>query len=98
MLSQNELLLYYFLITVADRNGISFYDYQRICQFLKLDLDDYINARNLLCKRSLIAFEHSTFQVLTLPENSQKCVHFSAEEEVDPKKQFQALKQILKNI
>ena len=66
-LSQHELLLYYFLITVADRNGVSFYDYERICQFLKLELDEYIQARNTLCDRSLIAVENGVFQVLSLP-------------------------------
>ena len=66
-LSQHELLLYYFLITVADRNGISFYDYERICQFLKLELNDYTQARDMLCDRSLIAFEDGVFQALSLP-------------------------------
>ena len=71
-LSQQELLLYYFLITVADRNGVSFYDYERICQFLKLEVDSYLNARNRLCERSLIAFEDAVFQVLSLPKLSAK--------------------------
>ena len=66
-LSQPELLLYYFLITVADRNGVSFYDYERICQFLKLDFDDYLRARDRLCERSLIACQRGVFQVLSLP-------------------------------
>jgi len=69
-LTAEELLLYYFLITVADRNGISFYDYERICQFLKLDLERYLEARDRLCQRSLIAFENSVFQVLSLPKSS----------------------------
>jgi len=68
-LSQSELLLYYFLITVADRNGISFYDYERICQYLKLELHDYLTARDRLCNRSLIAQEDGVFQVLSLPES-----------------------------
>ena len=67
-LSQEELLLYYFLITVADRNGVSFYDYERICQLLKLKLDDYLRARDRLCQRSLIAYHDGIFQVLSLPE------------------------------
>lgn len=70
-LSQPELLLYYFLITVADRNGVSFYDYERICHLLKLKLNDYIDARNRLCDRSLIAFEDNIFQVLSLPKTSE---------------------------
>ena len=67
-LSQEELLLYYFLITVADRNGVSFYDYERICQFLKMEVDDYIHARDRLCERSLLAYHDGVFQVLALPE------------------------------
>jgi hypothetical protein len=73
-LSPQELLLYYFLITVADRNGVSFYDYERICQFLKLEVDNYLTARNRLCERSLIAFENSVFQVLSLPKASSQKV------------------------
>ena len=33
-LSRLELLLYFFLVLVADRNGISFYSYDRICTLL----------------------------------------------------------------
>lgn len=68
-LSQEELLLYYFLITVADRNGVSFYDYERICQLLKLELADYLRARDRLCERSLIAYHDGVFQVLSLPQD-----------------------------
>lgn len=67
-LSQEELLLYYFLITVADRNGVSFYDYARICQFLNMNVDEYVAARNRLCERSLLAYHEGVFQVLALPE------------------------------
>jgi hypothetical protein len=66
--SPPELLLYYFLLTVADRNGVSFYDYERICQLLKMEVDDYVRARNLLCERSLVAFHNGVFQVLSLPQ------------------------------
>jgi len=66
-LSHEELLLYYFLITVADRNGVSFYDYARICTVLTLSADDYVRARNQLCERGLIAYREGVFQVLPLP-------------------------------
>jgi len=66
--SPPELLLYYFLLTVADRNGVSFYDYERICQLLKMEVDDYVRARNLLCEHSLVAFHNGVFQVLSLPQ------------------------------
>jgi hypothetical protein len=55
------------LLLVADRNGISFYDYERICKFTGLLLDDYITARNSLIDKDLIAFEGRVFQVLSLP-------------------------------
>jgi len=67
-LSQPELLLYYFLITVANRNGVSFYDYERICQLLKFELNDFLTARDRLVGRSLIAFEDGIYQVLSLPK------------------------------
>ena len=95
-LSPDELLLYYFLITVADRNGVSFYDYERICQFLKLELDDYITARNRLCKRSLIAFHNTIFQVLSLPEPGKSKVELqlTSLSNRSSEKEAQTLKQI----
>lgn len=66
-LSQHENLLYFFLVLVADRDGLSFYSYDKICQLLKLDMDDYIHARNGLIQKKLIAFDGGQFQVLDLP-------------------------------
>lgn len=74
-LAQEELLLYYFLITVADRNGVSFYDYERICQWLKMEVDDYVRARNRLCERALIAYHDGIFQVLALPQEPRVGAH-----------------------
>jgi hypothetical protein len=67
-LTRQENLLYFFLVLVADRDGLSFYSYDKICQLLKLDVDDYIQARNGLIQRQLIAYDGRQFQVLTLPE------------------------------
>jgi len=67
-LSQKELLLYFFLILVADRYGLSFYSYDSICSLLQLTLDQYIEARDGLIKKQLIAFDKTLFQVLELPE------------------------------
>ena len=66
-LSHEELLLYFFLILVSDGNGLSYYSYDRICHFLKLDVESYIQARNGLIHKDLIAFERGVFQVLSLP-------------------------------
>jgi hypothetical protein len=67
-LSRHENLLYLFLVLAADRDGISYYAYDKICTILKLDADDYIQARNGLVQKQLIAFDGSQFQVLALPE------------------------------
>ena len=68
-LSQHELLLYVFLILAADRYGLSFYGYDRICSFLHLTLEQYIAARDVLIEKDLIAFDGTLFQVLSLPAN-----------------------------
>jgi hypothetical protein len=67
VLGQNEILLYLFLIIVSDRNGISFYSYDAICTLLQITVDDYIEVRDALIKRDLIAFDGTLFQVLDLP-------------------------------
>ena len=66
-LSQHELLLYVFLVLVADRNGLSYYSFDKICSLLQLSLDDYLLARNALIHKDLIAFDGHLFQVLSLP-------------------------------
>jgi hypothetical protein len=67
-LSQGENLLYFFLTLAADRDGLSFYSYDKICQLLKLSVDDYIRARDGLLQKKLIAFDGRQFQVLQLPQ------------------------------
>lgn len=67
-LTHHELLLYFFLVLAGDRNGVSFYTYDRICLILNLLLDDYILARNGLIDKDLLAFDGRRFQVLSLPE------------------------------
>ena len=63
-----DMLLYFFLVLVGDKNGVSFYSYDRILDFLKLTLDQFNIARNRLVKMSLIAIQDSRFQVLELPD------------------------------
>jgi len=67
-LTPQENLLYFFLVLAADRDGLSFYNYDKICQLLTLDVDDYIQARNGLIDKKLIAFDGRQFQVLALPQ------------------------------
>lgn len=66
-LDQKELLLYFFLVLVSDRQGLSYYSYESICSLLQLSAEDYIRARDALIEKDLIAFDGTLFQVLDLP-------------------------------
>ena len=66
-LSKNEILLYFFLILAGDRQGLSFYRYDKICSLLELEVDEYEEAKDGLIEKSLIAFDGFMFQVLELP-------------------------------
>ena len=70
-LAPTQLLLYLFLVLVSDRYGLSYYAYDSICSLLQLTLDDYIQARDGLLKKDLIAFDGTLFQVLELPAKAQ---------------------------
>ena len=66
-LEHHELLLYLFLVLVADRQGLSYYSFDKIWSLLAITPDDYIFARNALINKDLIAFDGLLFQVLSLP-------------------------------
>ena len=66
-LSHAEHSLYFFLVLAGDRNGVSFYAYDRICDALELSQDEYLVVRNSLIDKDLVAFDGSRFQVLSLP-------------------------------
>ena len=66
-LNHHEMLLYFFLVLAADRYGLSFYGYDKICSLLRITLEDYLKARNRLVEKDLIAFDGQLFQVLSLP-------------------------------
>jgi hypothetical protein len=63
-----ERELYFLLILAADRNGLSFYHYDSLCSLLQMELEIYLQARNALIERDLIAYDGTRFQVLSLPE------------------------------
>ena len=67
-LGHHELLLYLFLVLVADRKGLSWYSYDKICTLLRMSPEQYMAARNALIEKDLIAFDGYLFQVLSLPE------------------------------
>ena len=67
-LSTIAIALYFFLMAVSDRNGVSFYHDDRICRILKIGLDSLGEERAELIARSLIVYRYPVYQVLALPE------------------------------
>ena len=68
-LSHHELWRSIFLVLVGDRNGLSYYSFDKLCTLLQVSLDDYLVARNALIHKDLIAFDGHLFQVLSLPSH-----------------------------
>lgn len=66
-LPREAIILYFFLTTVADDKGMSFYADPTVRQILKLEQQDLLYARNRLVKASLIAYRYPLYQVLELP-------------------------------
>ena len=62
-----ERSLYFFLVLAGDRNGVSYYGYDRICSTLELTLERFVQARNALVNMDLIATDGTRFQMLSLP-------------------------------
>ena len=88
-----EILLYFFLVAVSDRNGISFYHDDRICSLLKIGLSTLGDARQGLIGRSLLAWGPPIYQVLALPSQP---IEPASKEEVLQKQRQTALEHIHK--
>lgn len=69
-LTRDEVLLYFFLVAVADQQGLSFYGDLAIGRLLKIGLADLEAARRGLLGADLVAFERPLYQVLSLPARS----------------------------
>ena len=67
-LTQEERSLYLFLVLASNRSGLSYYSFDRICKLNVMSERSYIDARNSLIDKDLIAFDGYFFQVLSLPK------------------------------
>ena len=94
-LSQKELLLYLFLILASDRNGLSFYSYDSICLLLQITPEQYIQARNGLMDKDLIAFDGTLFQVLDLPPIPVEGLSLKSVSDSDRTEDLSAVSQLL---
>lgn len=66
-LAADEQRLYFLLVLVGDRCGVSFYHHESLCALLQIPLERYLLARDGLLDKDLIAFDGTRFQVLELP-------------------------------
>jgi hypothetical protein len=66
-LSREAILLYLFLVAVADKHGLSFYSDNTLSSRLRLSLPDLEKARQELLERDLIAYQLPLVQVLSVP-------------------------------
>jgi len=57
VMTRDDMVLYLFLILVADRNGVSFYRKEKICDAVSLDFSQFEIAKDRLVNMKLIAFE-----------------------------------------
>ena len=57
LMTHQDIVLYLFLVLVADKNGVSFYRKEKICQAVSLDYSQFEIARDRLVNMKLIAFE-----------------------------------------
>ena len=60
VMSHHDQSLYLFLALAADRNGVSFYRKEKICDCLDLDFQQFEVARDRLIGLKLIAFQPYT--------------------------------------
>ena len=71
-LTRLEKLLYFVLIAVSNRYGVSFYSDERLAEILEIHYPHELDgARSELICRDLIAFEQGIYQVLDLPLRPQ---------------------------
>lgn len=75
-LTRDEIALYTFLVLVGDRNGVSFYRNEKICEVLDyMEWADFHKARQRLIEADLIDFKpfskhdpNGFYQVLSLEQ------------------------------
>ena len=83
IMTHEDQVLYLFLTLAADRNGVSFYRKEKICETLSLDFQQFDIARDRLIDLNLIAYQaysilspNGYYQVLPIrtpaPNLSQK--------------------------
>lgn len=67
-LSHQASMLYLFLVTVGDAQGLSYYGDKTLCKRLQMDAAELEGARKSLEDNRLVAYRKPLYQVLALEE------------------------------
>ena len=97
-LQTHELALYFFLVLVGDRHGLSYYSVAALSRYLKLSPDEIERARISLLHRDLIAFEPPLYQVLSLPEKAESQPMSRSDSSTSPSGEATSIGELLENI
>ncbi len=71
-LSREEIVLYFFLAAVADREGLSYYGDATLGALIKLSPSELEAARRGLVAADLVAFARPLYQVLSMPRPERR--------------------------
>ena len=96
--SCDALVLYLFLLTVADARGLSYYSQPRLMKSLKMGTLRFSQARTELIETRLIAYQHPLYQVLALGVDTQKKQQLSGENSSESPRTPVAIKTILQQL
>lgn len=74
-LDAGSAMLYLFLVTVSDRQGLSYYSDTSMAKQLGCCVAELDQSRSRLCKEQLIAYKKPLYQVLCLDPHKQRTVN-----------------------
>lgn len=67
-LGRDAIFLYFFLVAVSDKQGLSFWSDPAVAVRLRMSEEDVVKARQELELYDLITYDSPLYQVLSLPE------------------------------
>ena len=70
-LSGDTVFLYYILVAVSDKNGLSYYSDYALALMVRTSLPSLLRARQELIEHDLVAYQAPLVQILSLPASEQ---------------------------
>ncbi len=90
-LSGDAVFLYYILVAVSDKSGLSFYSDNSLARIVRTPLHRLVTARQELIDCELIAYQAPLAQVLSLPSNKVLIPKPTPEQELASSDSYQQL-------